>query len=62
MRNTDEPIPASRPDFEKQLAQAMEDAVQARLPNKDLVRRLSWAALCRRLLTIFDSQEVPPCW
>ena len=62
MRNTDEPIPESLPDFEKRLARAMEDAASAHLPNQDLVRRLSWGALCRRLLHIFDSQEVPPCW
>ena len=62
MRNTDEPIPDSLPDFEKRLARAMEDAISAPLPNQDLVRRLSWGALCRRLLHIFDSQEVSPCW
>ena len=62
MRNTDEPIPDSLPDFEKRLAAAMEDAISAPLPNQELVRRLSWGALCRRLLHIFDSQEVSTCW
>ena len=62
MRNTDEPIPDSLPDFEIRLARAMEDAVTTHLPNQDLVHRLSWGALCRRLLHIFDSQEVSPCW
>ena len=53
MRNTDEPIPESLPDFEKRLARAMDDARQAKLPDEQQVARLSWDALCEKLIQIF---------
>ena len=62
MRSADEPIPASLPGFQERLAQAMEAAPLAKRPDLNLVRRLSWDALCRKLLHIFDQPEVTPCW
>lgn len=53
MRNTDEPIPESLPDFEKRLARAMDDARQAKLPDEQQVALLSWDALCEKLTHIF---------
>lgn len=53
MRNTDEPIPESLPDFEKRLARAMDDARQAKLPDAQQVSDLSWDALCEKLIHIF---------
>ena len=57
MRNTDEPIPEALPDFERRLARAMEAAATQPLPDQDLVQLLSWDALCRKLITIFEQQE-----
>ena len=57
MRNTDEPIPEELPDFEMRLARAMEAAENQPLPDQELVQRLSWDALCRKLITIFEQQE-----
>ena len=62
LRNTDEPVPEELPAFEMRLAEAMEAAAQATLPEEDQVSRLSWDALCRKLLTIFDHQEESLCW
>ena len=53
MRNTDEPIPESLPDFEKRLARAMDDARQAKFPDEQQVALLSWDALCEKLTHIF---------
>jgi glycosyltransferase involved in cell wall biosynthesis len=53
MRNTDESIPETLPDFEKRLARAMDDARQAKLPDEQQVARLSWDALCEKLTYIF---------
>ena len=57
MRNTDEPILEELPDFELRLARAMEAAENQPLPDQELVQRLSWDALCRKLITIFEQQE-----
>ena len=57
MRNTDEPIPEALPDFERRLARAMEAAATQPLPDQELVQLLSWDALCRKLITIFEQQE-----
>ena len=57
LRNADEPMPEDLPDFETRLAEAMEAAADSSLPDMELVRRLSWNALCRKLLAIFDQQE-----
>ena len=57
MRNTDEPIPEELPDFELRLARAMEAVENQPLPDQELVQRLSWDALCRKLITIFEQQE-----
>ena len=61
MHNTDEPDPTDLPAFEARLAQAMDTAVHQPLPDQALVRRLSWNALCHKLLTIFEQQEVSQC-
>ena len=53
MRNTDEPIPESLPEFEIRLARAMDDVRQAKVPNEQQVALLSWDALCVKLTQIF---------
>ena len=62
LRNADEPVPEELPAFEVRLAAAMEAAAKTPLPDREQVARLSWDALCRRLMTIFDHQEVTSCW
>ena len=62
MRNTDEPLPEDLPAFEERLARAMEAAEQEHLPPQRLVARLSWDALCAKLIYIFETQEETPCW
>ena len=61
-RNADEPIAADLPDFEKRLATAMEAAAGSHVPDPEQVARLSWDALCRKLIAIFDHQEESSCW
>ena len=61
MHNTDEPLPHELPGFERRLALAMEEAVHRPLPDQARIQPLSWNALCRKLLAIFDSQEAPSC-
>ena len=58
MQNTDEPIAEALPDFERRLAKALEQAATSPLPDPSQVMHLSWTALCRKFLAIFDHQEV----
>ena len=53
MRNTDEPIPESLPEFEIRLARALDDVRQAKVPDEQQVALLSWGALCVKLTQIF---------
>ena len=62
LRNADEPVTEELPAFEVRLAAAMEAAAQAPLPDREQVARLSWNALCRKLLEIFEHQEGNLCW
>ena len=55
--NADEPVPEDLPAFEKRLAAAMEAAAGGKLPDREQVARLSWNALCRGLMNIFERQE-----
>ena len=50
------------PDFHQRLARGMEEAAHRHLPNQKLVSRLSWEALCGKMLYIFECQEEMPCW
>ena len=49
----EKPGGVSLPDFEKRLARAMDDARQAKFPDEQQVARLSWDALCEKLIQIF---------
>ena len=60
-RNADEPVEEELPDFEKRLAIAMDEAIRRPLPDQNLIQKLSWDALCRKLLAIFTTKEVIPC-
>ena len=57
MANTDEPNEADLPEFELRLAKAMEAAPMQPTPDLQAVQRLSWEALCRRLLDIFNNRR-----
>lgn len=61
MHNTDEPVSVELPGFELRLAQAMEEAIHRPLPDQEQIQHLSWDALCRKLLDIFNSQEASSC-
>lgn len=56
LRGADEPIAEELPAFEQRLAEAMETAAQSRLPDCEQVSRLSWEALCSKLMTIFEQR------
>ena len=62
MANGDEPVAEDLPDFHQRLARGMEEAAHRHLPNQKLVSRLSWEALCGKMLYIFECQEEMPCW
>lgn len=53
MRNEDEPIPESLPDFEKRLAAAIQTVMFNPEADQNLVRSVSWDALCDRMCTIW---------
>ena len=55
MVHMDEPDTTDLPGFELRLADAMERAFLQPLPDSQKVRSLSWEALCRKLLTIFNN-------
>ena len=55
MFNEDEPYPEDLPDFELRLARAIESIPGRYLPDPDLVRQVSWNALCEKLITIWNS-------
>lgn len=54
MRNEDEPLPDSLPEFEYQVASAIEKARVQHLPNQEYVQKLSWNGLCRKLMEIIN--------
>ena len=54
MRNEDEPIPESLPDFEKRLAAAIQTVLWNPEADQKRVRSVSWDALCSRICSIWD--------
>ena len=59
LRGADEPIEEELPAFEQRLAEAMEDAERSHIPDCEQVAKLSWEALCSKLLTIFERGKLP---
>ncbi len=53
MQNEDEPIPESLPAFEKRLAAAIQTVMWNPEADQELVRSVSWDALCERMCTIW---------
>lgn len=54
MRNEDEPIPESLPDFEKRLASAIQTVMFSPEADQELVRSVSWDALCAHMCAIWN--------
>jgi len=50
LRNGDEPYSEDLPGFERRLARAIEDAASRPLPDPELVRQVSWDALCQNII------------
>lgn len=55
MFNEDEPYPEDLEDFEDRLAEAIELVKNRPLADPDLVSRVSWDALCEKLISIWNS-------
>ena len=55
MFNEDEPYPEDLEDFEYRLAEAIELVKNRPLADPDLVSRVSWDALCEKLISIWNS-------
>ena len=53
--NEDEPYPEDLEDFEDRLAEAIELVKNRPLADPDLVSRVSWDALCEKLISIWNS-------
>lgn len=53
MENADEPIQATLPRFEKELAEGIEKVLRAEMPNQDAVQKISWDGLCENLNRYF---------
>lgn len=58
IRNEDEPLKEDLPEFEKRLADAMEEAASRKLPDDEAVAAMSWDALCRRLCGVFERKQL----
>lgn len=54
MQNEDEALPESLPIFEKALAEAMVSVMDNPLADQNLVKSVSWDALCGKLIGIFE--------
>ena len=54
MRNADEAIPESLPEFERRLAAAIDTVGFMPQPNLDQVRQVSWDALCGKLVSLWN--------
>lgn len=54
MQNEDEPIPESLPDFEKRLAAAIQTVLWNPSADQDLVKNVSWDALCAHICEIWN--------
>ena len=55
MFNEDEPYPEDLPEFELRLARALEELPCRYTADPDLVRQVSWNALCEKLISIWNS-------
>ena len=55
MRNEDEPVAESLPDFEKRLAAAIQTVMLNPQPNQEYVKSVSWDALCERICSIWSN-------
>lgn len=53
MQNADEPIPELLPAFEERLAKALVEVQCQKVPNQELVRKISWDGLCEKLNECF---------
>lgn len=53
MQNSDEPIPEFLPAFEERLAKALVEVLCKQTPNQELVKKISWDGLCKRLNDMF---------
>lgn len=49
MQNSDEPIPESLPAFEERLAKALIDVQKQKMPEQEIVKKISWNSLCEKL-------------
>lgn len=55
MFNEDEPYPEDLEFFEQRLAEAIESVKNRHCADLNLVRRVSWSALCEKLISIWNS-------
>ena len=56
MRNEDEPVEESLPDFEKRLAAAIQTVMFSREADQEQVRSVSWDALCNKMCRIWNEK------
>ena len=56
MRNEDEPVEESLPDFEKRLATAIQTVMFNREADQEQVRSVSWDALCNKMCRIWNEK------
>lgn len=54
MRNEDEPVPESLPDFEKRLAAAIQTVMFNPEADREQVHSVSWDALCERMCILWN--------
>lgn len=62
MQNEDEPVEEKLPAFEKELAEAVEMAAAAKLPDSKVLENISWEGLCRRMAAVWEKESEEHGW
>ena len=53
MENEDEPVKAALPEFEQKLADAVLRAANCKSVKEEVLRKLSWEGVCKRLIQLW---------
>ena len=54
MENEDEPVKADLPEFEQKLAEAILRAKSCQSVKEEVIQRLSWEGVCKRLIKLWN--------
>lgn len=58
LRNTDEPVPETLPDFERRLADALQESIAQKETKVADMSRISWTEISRTVLRVFGMDHI----